>query len=227
MKKKIRYVFMILLISIAALLVVIIYCFKSKNENIKIQLDAEDYTDIIISYRSHKYKINNMEKIKEIADVISNYDYDGSKSKKSFTNNSKYVVKFISEQGNDNIISISESGVGYKGKIFKTDEMYEYMADITSYCIMCMNKIGYETYKWEIFGLDMSKEEAIDEYNLMINALPIRESEFKTGDSYFYIRTYDEEDIYVYYVADEKYISYEKSGIISYFKVDVESIDNS
>ena len=101
--------------------------------------------------------------------------------------------------------------------------MYEYMTDITSYWIMLMNKIGYETYKWEIYGLDMSKEGTIDEYNLMIKALPIKENEFKTSDSYFYIKTNDEEDIFVYYISDEGYISYKKSGKTSYFKANLQS----
>lgn len=59
--------------------------------------------------------------------------------------------------------------------------MYEYIGELTSYCGLRMNKIGYKTNKCELYGLDnkcelygldLSENEVIDEYNLTIDALP-------------------------------------------------------
>lgn len=216
--KKLKTIICLLLI---VFLIVIIFvgkkCLdnrKSNNvkTNVKIDIPKENISYMEIRKRSHNYIIKNPEKIMEIIQYINNEPLMSAKQESKYSSN-RYNICIYSDNEILTDIQISDERLFYKKAydIVNTGELMKKIEDILSYCKISLPEIGYRINRFETSGIELSQEKAINEYNSLVNAMPIRENEFKTSDTYYFIRTFNDEDIYVYYVGDEKYIKCIKS----------------
>lgn len=185
---------------------------KNVKTNVKIDIPIDNISYMEIRKRSHNYIIKNPEKIMEIIQYINNEPLMSAKQESKYSTK-RYNIGIYSDNEILTDIQISDERLFYKRAydIINTGELMKKIEDILSYCKISLPEIGYRVNSFETSGIELSQEEAIDEYNSLIKAMPIRENEFKTSDKYYFIRTFNDEDICVYYVGDEKYIKYIKS----------------
>lgn len=185
---------------------------KNVKTNVKIDIPIDNISYMEIRKRSHNYIIKNPEKIMEVIQYINNESLMSAKQESKYSTK-RYNICIYSDNEILADIQISDERLFYKKAydIVNTGELMKKIEDILSYCKISLPEIGYRINGFETSGIEIAQEEAIDEYNSLVKAMPIRESEFKTSDTYYFIRTFNDEDIYVYYVGDEKYIKYIKS----------------
>lgn len=195
---------------------------REVKADINIDIPIDEISYIHIKYTSKNYTIKNPKIITEIIQLINDepvtYTENYQKHSKLYTYiyavTPKYEIYIYSEDKCVASLSIGSETISYGGKSYNLTNkggLRKKIDDIASYCEVNLMQIGYKINKFETSGIEISQNEAVDEYNSMLGALPIKESEFKTSDVYYFINTYSDEDIYVYYVGDEKYIKYQKS----------------
>lgn len=211
-----------------------VYCLhrewtRERKAHINIDIPIDEISHMEIRYTNKDYTIKNTEIITEIIQLINDEPVTYTKKQQkhfwqlsAYAYTPKYKIYIYSGDKCMASLSIGSETIGY-GKsynLINEDELRKKISDIVSYCQVSLVHMGDKINKFETSGIEISQNEAIDEYNSMLCALPIRESEFKTSEDYYFIRTFNDEDIYVYYVGDEKYISYIKEYDRGFFKAD-------
>lgn len=211
-----------------------IYCLhrdwtKERKAQVNIDIPIDDITHLEINYKGYTHVIKNPEIISEVIQLINDEPVTYTKEQQkhfwqisAYAYSLKHKICIYSGYKCLDTLYVGSGSIRH-GKLYNLTnegELRKKIEDILSYCQVYMEQTGYNADKFETYGIEISKNEAIDEYNSMERALPIRDSEFKTSDTYYFIRTYSNEEVYVYYVGKEKYIEYRKGDNKGFFRSD-------
>lgn len=232
MNKSKKYFTLILVIVLFIIVCAEVYCqqrewTKEIEAQINIDIPIDEITHLEIDYMGYRYTIKNTEMISEIIQLINDEPVTYTKKQKkhfwqisAYAYSPKHKICIYSGYKCLTSLHVGSESIRYD-KLYNlndTGELRDKIEDMISYCQVSMVQTGYNANKFETYGIEITQNDAIDEYNSMERALPIRESEFKTSDTYYFIRTYSNEEVYVYYVGDEKYIEYRKGYYKGFFR---------
>lgn len=202
--------------------------FAKNSKKIDLDINAQNVNYIEIQYHSSIHKINNAE---VISDLLKGFAKLKVEKENFFSRHgsSKNMCKvtLYNDISKDKLIADininSNSELGFKGDIYKiiSDiELYTKAKDIISYCNMYLEEIRKENiYKYDVKGIDENTVEDIAElYNGLVDAKPIRESEYIQSDKSIHFETLDEKYITICFSEDKAYICYEYKKYKSYFE---------